>query len=182
MTTKPTHNNSNNKQTNKQTSKTKRNWGKELYWALHTQILVHFMWIKLISIWKSSHYDSLWNRGERQLGNRLFSREHHCVNHVANTSLKATSLWTIILCSSSYSRSKLSHMQHNIINTQGRHVVNSLGTDILNAWKEHILYFVQVNVCVMRLSYKSVGIFHSVHFVCFLFDFDFDFLSTSFSS
>ena len=29
------------------------------------------MWIKLISIWKASHLDSLWNRGERQLGNRL---------------------------------------------------------------------------------------------------------------
>ena len=29
------------------------------------------MWIKLISIWKSSHWDSLWDRGERQLGNHL---------------------------------------------------------------------------------------------------------------
>ena len=29
------------------------------------------MGIKLISIRKASHWDSLWNRGERQLGNRL---------------------------------------------------------------------------------------------------------------
>ena len=31
-----------------------------------------FVWIKLISIWKASHSDSLSNRGEMQLGNRLF--------------------------------------------------------------------------------------------------------------
>ena len=31
------------------------------------------MWIKLIFIWKASHLDSLWNRGEIQLGNRPFS-------------------------------------------------------------------------------------------------------------
>ena len=31
------------------------------------------MWIKLISIWKASHQGSLWNRGERQLGNSLLS-------------------------------------------------------------------------------------------------------------
>ena len=27
--------------------------------------------LKLISIWKASHWDSLWNRGKRQLGNHL---------------------------------------------------------------------------------------------------------------
>ena len=31
-----------------------------------------YMWIQLISIWKALHQDSLWNRGERQLGNRQF--------------------------------------------------------------------------------------------------------------
>ena len=31
------------------------------------------MWIELISIWKASHQDSLWNRGKRQLGNQLLS-------------------------------------------------------------------------------------------------------------
>ena len=30
-----------------------------------------YIWIKLIFIWKASHYDSLWNRGKRQLGNHL---------------------------------------------------------------------------------------------------------------
>ena len=30
--------------------------------------LVIYTWIKLIFIWKASHEDSLWNRGERQLG------------------------------------------------------------------------------------------------------------------
>ena len=32
------------------------------------------MWIKLISIWKASHQDSLWNRSEKQLGNRLLNK------------------------------------------------------------------------------------------------------------
>ena len=39
-------------------------------------------WIKLISIWKDSHQDSLWNRGERQLGNRLFIYECCCSSTV----------------------------------------------------------------------------------------------------
>ena len=39
---------------------------------IHMQMLVHLhMWIKLISIWKASHEDSLWNWGERQLRNCL---------------------------------------------------------------------------------------------------------------
>ena len=33
------------------------------------------VWIILFSIWKASHQDSLWNRGERQLGNRLFLKK-----------------------------------------------------------------------------------------------------------
>ena len=31
------------------------------------------VWIKLISMWKASHQDSLWNRGERQLENHLLT-------------------------------------------------------------------------------------------------------------
>ena len=34
-----------------------------------------YMWIKLISIWKASHWDSLWNRGE--VGNRLLNNQLH---------------------------------------------------------------------------------------------------------
>ena len=31
-----------------------------------------YMWIKQVFMRKASHWDSLWNRGERQIGNRLF--------------------------------------------------------------------------------------------------------------
>ena len=43
-------------------------WKLVLFTCKWTKICV---WIKLISIWKASHLDSLWNRGKMQLGNRL---------------------------------------------------------------------------------------------------------------
>ena len=48
---------------------------KPFIWKL--VLFTHKFWficmsIKLITIWKASHQDSLWNRGERQLGNCLF--------------------------------------------------------------------------------------------------------------
>ena len=42
-----------------------------------------YMWIKLISIWKASHKDSPWNRGERQLGNRLLC-DYDCYAYLNN--------------------------------------------------------------------------------------------------
>ena len=38
------------------------------------------MWIKQISIWKASRWDSLWNRGERQLGNGLFVEVYSAIS------------------------------------------------------------------------------------------------------
>ena len=43
------------------------------------------MWIKLISIWKASHYNSLWNRGKRQFGNHLMGKSpmvDHCTEEI----------------------------------------------------------------------------------------------------
>ena len=43
-------------------------WKLVLFTCTWTKLCI---WVKLISIWKASHQDSLWNRSERQLGNRL---------------------------------------------------------------------------------------------------------------
>ena len=56
-------------------------WKSVLFTCKWTKICV---WIKLISIWKASHLDSLWNRGERQLENRLLDMD-------VSTSIKNTS-------------------------------------------------------------------------------------------
>ena len=40
---------------------------------IHLWMNQNCLWIKLISIWKASHWDLLWSRGEIQLGNRLFA-------------------------------------------------------------------------------------------------------------
>ena len=39
---------------------------------MNQNLNVNEMLLKLISKWKASHQDSLWNEGERQLGNHLF--------------------------------------------------------------------------------------------------------------
>ena len=49
-------------------------WKLILFTCKRTKICV---WIKLISLWKASHEDSLWNRGEMQLGNRLLCDWNH---------------------------------------------------------------------------------------------------------
>ena len=54
------------------------------------------VWIKLISIWKASHWDSLWNRGEMQRAEMGYCWWRN-ISYLNNHSKQSTARWELIL-------------------------------------------------------------------------------------